>query len=437
MKIIIVGASHGGVEAVDALVEGKEYDQIDWFEKSDIATTSGWNPNKAAEYISDLEKQGVKIHEHAEVISLNAENKQIEVLEVDQNKQYNFDKLILGQGSNPVELPIPGNDLAGVEYLRQRSDTNKLRQSAQNDDVKNVVVVGAGYIGMMAVDLFSSVGKHVTLVDLIKRPLGTYLDTEMTDRLGKVMDERHVEVALGQQVSTFEGDGHVERVITDKSSFDADLVIVSVGTRPNTQWLNNQLELTPNGSLKVNEFMQTSNPDIFAIGDLVPVSYTPSNSELNIALGSNARRTARTAVRNLFEQHAPLMAVQGSSGLDILGYNFASAGLNTTSAAKMNIPVSSVYVEQAVSMRSEMVKPDLTVQFKLFYNPKTLEVVGGQIMSQDNQTANINALSIAIYKHVTIMELAEMDFFFQPDLTNVWNVMNVAGRKAMKQENIK
>lgn len=433
MKIIIVGASHGGVEAVDTLVEDQAYDQIDWFEKSDLASTTGWNPRKVEEYMAELQQKGVIIHENTEVQQLDTKQKQIKVQEQDQVNSYQFDKLILSQGSHPFRLPIDGDDLAGVEYLENHSDTNKLRKTAQDDTVKNVVVVGSGYIGMMAVDLLSSVGKHVTLVDVIKRPLGTYLDPELTDRLEKVMQDRHVDIELGQQVSSFSGHGHVEQVNKDQNSFDADLVIVSVGTRPNTHWLGDQLDLTPNGSLKVNEYLQTSDPDIFAIGDLVPVNYTPSHSELNIALGSNARRTARTAVRNLFEQHAPLMAVQGSSGLDILGYNFASTGLNTTSSVKMNIPVRSVYVEQAVSMRSEMVKPDLTVQFKLFYNPETLEVVGGQIMSPDNQTANINALSIAIYKHLTIMELAEMDFFFQPNLTNVWNVMNVAGRKAMKQ----
>ncbi|MBO0457611.1 FAD-dependent oxidoreductase [Enterococcus hulanensis] len=385
----------------------------------------------------EMEKRGVRVFTNTEITKVMPDQHEVEVLDhvSGQTRKESYDKLILSPGANPFILPVPGHELENIETMRGRQDTIDLKLHSVDPDIQNVVVVGGGYIGIEAAEAFAMAGKNVTVVDIITRPLGVYLDQDFTDILEKEMTENGMHLAMEEKVVEFIGDaGKVTKVVTDKGEYPAELVVMSAGVRPNTAWLKDAVEMHPNGMIKTDEYMRTSAEDVFAVGDATLIKYNPGNTEVNIALATNARRQGRYAAKNLVEANNPFPGVQGSSALRVFDYKFASTGLNDQMADRLKIETKSVLLDQDTLMDFIPADRKERMLFKLVYDPATHEILGGQIMSKEDLTANINAISIAIQTKFTIEQLAYADFFFQPEFDTPWNLLNMAGLKALEQE---
>ena len=385
----------------------------------------------------EMEKCGVRVFTNTEITKVMPDQHEVEVLDhvSGETRKESYDKLILSPGANPFILPVPGHELENIETMRGRQDTIDLKLHSVDPDIQNVVVVGGGYIGIEAAEAFAMAGKNVTVVDIITRPLGVYLDQDFTDILEKEMTDNGMHLAMEEKVVEFIGDaGKVTKVVTDKGEYPAELVVMSAGVRPNTAWLKDAVEMHPNGMIKTDEYMRTSAEDVFAVGDATLIKYNPGNTEVNIALATNARRQGRYAAKNLVEANAPFPGVQGSSALRVFDYKFASTGLNDQMADRLKIETKSVLLDQDTLMDFIPADRKERMLFKLVYDPATHEILGGQIMSKEDLTANINAISIAIQTKFTIEQLAYADFFFQPEFDTPWNLLNMAGLKALEQE---
>lgn len=386
----------------------------------------------------EMERRGVRVFTNTEITKVIPDKHEVEVLDhvSGETRTEAYDKLILSPGANPFILPVPGHDLKNIETMRGRQDTIDLKLHSVDPDIQNVVVVGGGYIGIEAAEAFAKAGKKVTLVDIITRPLGVYLDKEFTDILEKEMTDNGMTLAMEEKVVEFVGeDGKVSKVVTDKGEYPVEMVMMSAGVRPNTAWLKDAVDMHPNGMIKTDEYMRTSAEDVFAVGDATLIQYNPAQTTVNIALATNARRQGRYAVKNLEEAKYPFPGVQGSSALRVFDYKFASTGLNDQMADRLKIKTKSVLLDQETLM--DFVPADMKERmlFKLVYDPETHAILGAQIMSKKDLTANINAISIAIQTKFTIEQLAYADFFFQPEFDTPWNLLNMAGLKALQQEN--
>ncbi|MBO0409547.1 FAD-dependent oxidoreductase [Enterococcus hulanensis] len=385
----------------------------------------------------EMEKRGVRVFTNTEITKVMPDQHEVEVLDhiSGETRKESYDKLILSPGANPFILPVPGHELENIETMRGRQDTIDLKLHSVDPDIQNVVVVGGGYIGIEAAEAFAMAGKNVTVVDIITRPLGVYLDQDFTDILEKEMTDNGMHLAMEEKVVEFIGDaGKVTKVVTDKGEYPAELVVMSAGVRPNTAWLKDAVEMHPNGMIKTDEYMRTSAEDVFAVGDATLIKYNPGNTDVNIALATNARRQGRYAAKNLVEANNPFPGVQGSSALRVFDYKFASTGLNDQMADRLKIETKSVLLDQDTLMDFIPADRKERMLFKLVYDPATHEILGGQIMSKEDLTANINAISIAIQTKFTIEQLAYADFFFQPEFDTPWNLLNMAGLKALEQE---
>ena len=366
----------------------------------------------------EMEQRGVRVFTNTEITKVIPDKHEVEVLDhvSGQTRKETYDKLILSPGANPFILPVPGHELQNIETMRGRQDTIDLKLHSVDPDIQNVVVVGGGYIGIEAAEAFVKAGKNVTLVDIITRPLGLYLDQEFTDILEKEMTNNGMNLAMEEKVVEFVGkDGKVSKVVTDKGEYPAELVVMSAGVRPNTAWLQGAVDMHSNGMIKTD------------------VVY-PGQTTVNIALATNARRQGRYAVKNLEEANYPFPGVQGSSALRVFDYKFASTGLNDQMADRLKIETKSVLLDQDTLMDFVPANMKDRMLFKLVYDPKTHAILGAQIMSKKDLTANINAISIAIQTKFTIEQLAYADFFFQPEFDTPWNLLNMAGLKALHQE---
>ncbi|RIO27845.1 FAD-dependent oxidoreductase [Staphylococcus saprophyticus] len=443
MKIVVIGGSHGGIATIDALID--KYQELDvlWFDKGDFAINNALDNEQSKTKIEELTSKGVTIFQGTEVIDLNSETKSITIKNLKDNTLFyeSYDKLILSPGSHPKTLNLPGGDLKNVITMANRQDLLEVRQASEDDNINNIVIVGAGYNGIGAVNMF--INKNVTLIDHNNHSLSSYLDQELAEKIENKMKE--ASVTLEMKTSLIEIIGNNEnKVIAVKTKdkiLDADLVIITIGIEPNTKWLENKLLLNKEGYIEVNDYMETNIKDIFAIGDATLTKFNPLNKKVKIGLGTKARRQAYCAVMNLENEKLPFFGVQGSSGLNGFGYKFASTGLNEKQAQRENLNYNSVYIKERKLDNNFVVKNTLSknnplIYFKILYNIDTYQILGAQIMSTNDETNNINAMSIAIQNKYTITQLAFADFFFQPEFSKPLNFMNRAGIAAMKKEKL-
>lgn len=449
MKVIVVGSSHGGYETVEGLLRQDSDTEIQWYEKGDFLSFLSCGMQlylegkvKKVNSVSyatpeEMEKKGVSVFLQQEITKIDPEKHEVEVVNhVDnETRTEKYDKLVLSAGAVPTQIPVDGSDLQNIYAMRGRDWAMKLKAKTVDPNVNNVVVVGSGYIGNEATEVFAKAGMNVTVIDILPRVLGTYLDPEFTDILAKNMEEHGVKIAAGESVKKFIGkDGKVTQVETDKGTYDADLVIEAAGVRPNTKWLRGVLQLNDDGTIATDDYMQTSQKDIFAVGDATHIKFLPNDGEAHISLATNARRQGRIAAENLEKPTRKFPGISGSSALTVFDYKFASTGIKDATAKAYNANVKSAYVTDTYRPKFVPEDENATVYFKLTYNADNHQVVGAQIMSKADVTADINAISVAIQAKMTIEDLEYADFFFQPGFDRPWNIINVAAQKAVDQE---
>lgn len=440
MKVIVVGTSHAGYEAIETLLKEQPDAELHLYERGTTASFLSCGIQSYLEGISEsldslhyaTEKsyleQKVTVHMNSDVTGIDPAGKKITVKTENEETEESYDKLIITPGAVPIELPIPGADRENVFYVRGRDWAGKIKERMKK--AKKAVVVGGGYIGIEVAEAFAKAGIETTVVDALDRVLATYLDTEFTDTLEAHMEQKGLKVRTGEMVKEIQDDkGSVAKVITDKGEYEADTVIMAVGVRPNTKWLQGIVELNEDGTVVIDDYMETSQKDIFAAGDATKVPFAPSNGSKLIALASNARRQGVIAAKNIMEKEVKMPAVSGTSGLSLFDYNFASTGVKDCDSDTIEAEVASKYVEERI--RPAFMGDEDSVLMKIHFEKDSHRIVGAQLMSTYDITAAINTLSVCISAEWTLEQLALADFFFQPGYNRPWNFLNVLAQEAL------
>ena len=451
-KVVIVGASHGGHQSILELLSryGQNVD-ITLFEAGDFISFMSCGMELYLEdQVTDVNdvrnfrpenfpQPNVHILNNHEVKTINADTKTVTVTDKQKNetKEYPYDKLILSSGVKAKALPVPGNDLENVFLMRGYNWAKKIKAKLADTSVKKVAVIGAGYIGIEAVEAFAKAGKEVVLLDALERPLGPYLDKEMTDILTTQLEEKGVKVVTGAKIEAFVGDTKVEAVKTDQAEYPVELVIQAAGVVANTEWLKGVVDLDERGWIVTDEYLRTNLPDVYAVGDATLAYSIPAKTKLPIALATVARREARYVVAHLFEDipSEPFSGVVGSSALSVFDYHFATSGLNSFTAKKAGVTLSSAYYEDTLRPKYVPAKngnPKVFVQ--LFFDRLTHQILGGAVLSTYDVTAQGNVLALAIQQKMTLEDLAKADFFFQPGFDRQWSLLNLAAQQALGEE---
>ena len=441
MKIAVIGCTHAGTSAIVNIKKLHPDAEVTVYERNDnisflscgIALYVGGviKDDQSLFYSSpeELCSLGVETRMCSDVVDIDVENKKLKIkdLATDEEFEDTFDKLIVTTGSWPIEPPIEGANLENV-LLCKNYEHSKTIISKMND-CKNVVVVGAGYIGVELVEAFEMNGKKVTLIDSNERILSRYLDKEFTDVAEESFKEKGIKLALGESVNKFEGkNGSVSKVITDKGEYEADLVIMCVGFKPNTDLLKGKVDMLGNGAIIVDEYMRTSAKDVFAAGDSATIVFNPTGDKEYIPLATNAVRMGYLVAKNLTEPTLKYIGTQGTSGIKIYDYCISSTGVTEESAKLQGMDVESVTIEDTDKPVFMPEYYDLTL--KVVYEKNSRKILGAQIISKTDLTQSMNTMSVCIQKEVTIDELSIIDFFFQPHFNKPWNFLNLAGLSA-------
>ena len=434
MKVIVIGCNHAGTWAAKTLKATDPNCQVVTYDRNDnisflacgIALWVGGvvKDPKGLFYASpeSLKAEGIDVYMGHEVMSIDWANKKLHVKELKTGKEFddNYDKLILATGSWPVTPPIEGLMQEGTEYgLKKGIFFSKLFQQGQDiidelkkPEVKKVMVVGAGYIGVELIEAFKNHGKEVILMEAMPRVMANYFDKEITDEAEKRIKEAGIEMHLGETVKKFEGEDRVKTVVTDKGSYDVDMVVMSVGFKPNSELYKDYLKTLPNGAIIVDTTMKTSDENVYAIGDCAAVYSCSSKNNEYIALATNAVRMGIVAANNVLGKKVNYCGTQGSNAICVFGYNMASTGWSEETAKKKGLKVKSNFFKDAE--RPEFMPSYEDVLVKIIYMEDSGRIVGAQIASKHNHAEAIHAFSLAIANEMTVQDFALSDFFFLP-----------------------
>lgn len=449
-KVVIVGASHGGHESAIEILDKYEHVDVAIYEAGDFVSFMSCGMQLFLEdkvtaqddvrnfAPADIESQGGHVFNQAEVTAINADQKTVTVhfKATDSDQTVPYDKLILSSGVTPMTLPVPGADLDNIYLMRGYDWATKIKAALTDDRFHKITVVGAGYIGIEAADVLSSYGhnKEVTLLDRNDHILERYLNTENIAILTNEFEKHGVNIKTGLNIESFVGEnGHVTAIQTDQETIPTDLVIVSAGVKPNTQWLKGTINLDRHGFIQTDAYLRTNLPDVYAIGDAILPLSIPANKPLPIALATTARREAQYVVNHLFEAKPthPFKGVVGSSALSVYDYHFATAGLNEMTARESHIDFATSFYEDRQRPAYIPKNDNPRVYVSLTYNPLTHQLLGGSVLSTADLTAQGNVLSLAIAQKLTLEDLACADFFFQPGFDRQWSLLNLAAQHAL------
>lgn len=446
MKVVVIGCTHAGTAAVKTILSENPDAQLTVFERNDNISflscgialyVGGVVKDPAGLFYSspeELSRLGAVIKMRHNVESVDTENRTVTAknLITGEELEVPYDKLVNTTGSWPVIPPIPGIDSKNILLCKNYEQANIIIDKGR--DAKQIVIVGGGYIGIELVEAFREAGKEVTLIDGLDRILNKYLDKEFTDVLERDLMDRGITLALNQGVERFHANeqGEVVSVVTALGEYPTDLVILCVGFRPNNELLKGKVDMLPNGAVLVDEYMRTSNPDIFAAGDSCAVHYNPNGGQAYIPLATNAVRMGMLIGKNIHEPRVRYRGTQSTSGLHLFGYNIGSTGVTAGGAAFFGLKVRSVIVRD--NYRPEFMPTTEEILMQLVYETETNRIVGGQVMSRYDITQSANTLSLAIQNRMTIEDLAYVDFFFQPHFDRPWNYLNLLAQAAVEQE---
>lgn len=443
MKVLVVGCTHAGTAAVVNLKELYPESEITIYEKNDnisfLSCGIALNVGKVIEsteslfYNSpeNLAKSGVNTKMKHEVLDINFDEKRVEVKNlVTQEVFYDdYDKLVLTLGSWPIVPEFEGGNLDNIVLCKNYD--HALNIINKGEKAENVVIIGAGYIGVELVEAFEMHGKKVTLIDAENRIMAKYLDKEFTDIAEKEFSDRGVNLVLGEKVQKFNGEnGKVNEVVTDKGTYKGDLVVLCIGFAPNTKLINGKLDTLKNGAIIIDEYMRTSREDVFAAGDCCVVKFNPAKEERYIPLATNAVRMGTLVAKNLVKPTLKYMGTQGTSGIKIYDKCIASTGL-TEEGAKITTNINAGSVTITDNYRPEFMPTFEPATIKLVFDKDSRKVIGGQICSNVDLTQYMNTLSVVIQNEMTVEELAMTDFFFQPHFNKPWSLLNTVALKAI------
>ena len=437
MKIIIIGAQAAGASAAAKAKRRDPNATICIYEKSDIVSFGACGlPYFIGNHFGDenemisrtpeqFAKDGIEIKTLHEVIAIDPNLKKVTVKDIKNNNCFDddYDKLLIAVGAIPIIPPLENRQLENIFTLRDMYDGLAIKKALNQNT--NVVVIGAGYIGLEITESLVKLNKNVKLIQLDDRVLTDAFDPELTEIIEENL-KQHCDLHLQEQVQGFEGEQKVTHVITDKAKYPADIVIIATGVKPNSEvYKHLNIETLSNGAIVVDNYGQTNIADIYAAGDCVALHHRVSQSMTYIPLATGATTLGKIVGDNLAGGNNQFPGTLGTSALRVFDIEAGRTGLTEQQAIKTGIPYKTVVVKD--KNHSNYVEGQTSVTAKLIYHAETRILLGGQIAGGSGAVLRTNSLATAIWANMKIDELAMMDFLYAPPFSRPWDILNIAG----------
>ena len=339
------------------------------------------------------------------------------IVKTSDGNTYSYDKLILATGAKPIMPPISGVDLPGIFTLRTSGDAINILNWINSKRVRNVVLLGAGAIGIEKAYLLSRQGVKVTLVEMLRYVMSNILDTDMSEEVQTYMQEKGISLKLNQKVTSINGKDNVEGVMLDSGEeINTDMVVISAGTRCNIELAKDAgLDLGELG-LKVNEYLQTSDPDIFSGGDLIEYQSHITGKPTLGQLRPNAVIAGRVIAKNILGFNVKFPPLISSFCTKFFDKSIAGAGITELEAKKEGFEV--ITAKQRSTSMHSMMRERKPYVVKLIFDKQSQKLIGGQIVSDsDSAVKYIDVIAMAIKYGLKILDLTTFRGAGQPELS--------------------
>jgi NADPH-dependent 2,4-dienoyl-CoA reductase/sulfur reductase-like enzyme/rhodanese-related sulfurtransferase len=440
MKLLIVGGVAGGASAAARARRLSEDAQIVLFERGpDVSFASCGLPYYLGGEIAARDKLlvvtperlrqrfNLDVRTRSSVEGIDRASKAVRVRDLAAGREYRegYDKLILAPGATPIRPPLPGIDLAGVFTLRNLQDLDRI-QERLDANVRQAVIVGAGFIGLELAENFVRRGIATAVVELQNQVLPP-LDAEMTTPIADHLAEQGVTLLLGQSAEAFEPspEGLTVRLQSGQK-LAAQLVVLGVGVRPENQLaVEAGLEIGPRGGIRVNERLQTSDPDIYAVGDAIEVRDFVTGEPTQVPLAGPANRQGRLAADHIFGRQARYRGTQGTAIVRVFDRTAAMTGASEKTLRRVKRPYRKVYVHPTHHAGYYPGAEAMTL--KLLFDPESGRVLGAQAVGGAGVDKRIDVLAVAIQAGMNVFDLEEMELAYSPQYGSAKDPVNMAG----------
>ena len=440
MKVLIVGGVAGGASAAARLRRLDEKAEIIMFERGEYISFAncglpyyigGEITKKSALTLQTPQsfnsRFNVDVRVWNEVTAIDPEKKQVTVHNVQTGEDYteNYDELILSPGAAPLVPKMDGVDDPRVFTLRNIPDTVKIRDYVDEEFPESAVVVGGGYIGVEMAENLKKAGLNVTIVELADHVIAP-LDGDMAAEVHRYLRDQGVELMLGKAVQSMEDKGGKLTLHLSEGEIETDMVILSVGVRPDTALAKDAgLELNAKGAIVVNEYMQTSKEHIYAVGDAVEVVDFVTGQKSYVPLAGPANKQGRIAADNICGIKSSYKNTLGSSVLKIFDMTVAMTGVNERAAQAAGLDYDKVYTYS--QSHASYYPGGHGISIKTLYEKGTGKILGAQLVGYDGVDKRCDVIATAIRAGMTAYDLTELELCYAPPFGSAKDPVNFVG----------
>ncbi len=441
MKVVIVGGVAGGATAAARIRRLDEQAEIIVFERSEYISYANCGlPYYIGGVIKDrsaltlqtpdsfYRRFRVQMRIHHEVLSIDPERKAVLVKNLETGEQFeeSYDKLLLSPGAKPAQPRLPGVGISRVFTLRTVEDTLRIREYIDLHQPKSAVLAGGGFISLEVAENLRKLGMDVTVVQRPKQLMNPF-DRDMASFIHNEMRRHGVKLALGHTVEGFEEtDNGVSVLLEDAAPLYADMVVLAIGVTPDSHLAKEAgLELGVKGSILVNDRMETSVPDIYAVGDAVQVRHFVSGQDTLISLAGPANKQGRIAADNICGKDSRYKGSQGSLIIQVFDLTAASTGLNESSARAAGLSVDKVILSP--TSHAGYYPGSRLMTMKVVFERETFRLLGAQIIGYEGVDKRIDVLAAAIRAGLSALDLQDLDLAYAPPYSSAKDPVNMAG----------
>ncbi len=441
-RVIIVGGVAGGASAAARLRRLKEDYEIIMLDKGPYVSFANCGlPYYIGNIIKDreslelvtperfLERFNIDVRVINEVTSIDKEKRNVKVRDLSKNKEYTleYDSLILATGSKPIVPPFQGLDQVPYFTVWTIPDAVKIREYVEKYHIKNAVIVGGGFIGLEMVENLAEKGVRVKIVEMLDQVIPP-MDKEMAQFIHQELILNGVCLVLKDPVDSFGSSDDDKPYIKTKSGriIETDLIILSIGIKPQSELAKNTgLEISERGYVVVNKRMQTSDPNIYAVGDVVQVQHFQTQKPISMALAGPANKQGRIAAENIAGRNSEYKGVLGASVVKIFDMTVAMVGLTEKQLQNLDIEYDKIYIHP--NNHAGYYPGAVPMALKLIFEIPSGKVLGAQIVGGAGSEKRVDVLSTIIKMGGTVFDLEELELTYAPPYGSAKDPVNMAG----------
>ena len=442
MKVVIIGGVAGGASTAARLRRVDEDAEIVMLEKGPYVSFANCGlPYYLSRTINEREKlmvttpQSLKemlnidARPNSEVVAIDREGKSVLIREHPGGREYseNYEKLVLAPGAEPIVPPLPGVDLEGVFELHNIPELDALDAYIQAKQVKRAVVIGGGFIGLEVAENLAETGISVSVVEMLNQVMAP-VDYEMAVEVHEHLALHGIGLVLGDGLNAIEkveGSEALKVHTRSGKELETDLVVLSIGVRPNTKLAKESgIEVTQRGHIVTNERMQTSDPDIYAVGDAVQVKSAITGQPTSLAMAGPASRQGRVAADNIAGRDMTLKGVSGTSVVKVFDLTVASTGMNSRQLTQAGIAFESVATHN--NNHASYYPGASPIHLKLLFGPEG-QIYGAQAVGTTGVEKRIDVIATAMHGKLSVFDLEDLELSYAPPFGSSRDPVNNIG----------